>query len=422
VAPNSITADNVAAPTDGIPTLAYDQASNRITPNGPTGWQYDNAGNMVRGQNASGTWLNFEYDAAGRLVKIMDDATPTHNVLETYTYGADRNRLINETSGGRTYYVWGGSSVIQEYTEATGTTAPVYSKSYIYAGSRLLSTATNISGSELVEYHHPDRLGTKVVTTPSATPTSYEQSTLPFGTELAGEESGIGSTNQKFTSYDRSSSIGLDYAVNRTYSSGQGRFTQVDPLGTGSSSIGNPQSTNLYAYVQNNPIDFVDPSGLNKRECDWEYHVPVTCVEGDCGFDWERAGMVLVCHDSDDGGYTPGTSDPGPGGGGSGPRRKSTPTPPTQKDPCAGKKGQLDFSPANPNWGMDNHIYPRHISTTTEPAKSKYTFWPWQRTSSQYKAQVRSLDQTTFEKGVVEKSGNNIVYSYAFFGIDLGNH
>jgi len=28
-------------------------------------------------------------------------------------------------------------------------------------------------------------------------------------------------------------------------------------------SIGNPQSNNLYAYTQNMPTDFTDPSGLN---------------------------------------------------------------------------------------------------------------------------------------------------------------
>lgn len=58
----------------------------------------------------------------------------------------------------------------------------------------------------------------------------------------------------------------IDYAVNRSYASGQGRFTSVDPIGMGAASLGNPQSLNLYAYVQNNPIDYTDPSGLDIPE------------------------------------------------------------------------------------------------------------------------------------------------------------
>jgi RHS repeat-associated protein len=67
---------------------------------------------------------------------------------------------------------------------------------------------------------------------------------------------------KKFTSYDRSDATGLDYAVNRFYSSQQGRFTQVDPIGMGAASLGNPQTLNLYAYCGNDPINNVDPDGL----------------------------------------------------------------------------------------------------------------------------------------------------------------
>ena len=77
---------------------------------------------------------------------------------------------------------------------------------------------------------------------------------------MAAESSGY--SNQVFTSYDRSSTTGLDYANNRTYSSGDGRFTTVDPIGMYAANIGNPQSNNLYAYTQNMPTDFGDPSGL----------------------------------------------------------------------------------------------------------------------------------------------------------------
>jgi len=135
-----------------------------------------------------------------------------------------------------------------------------WSKSYVYAGSRLLSTITKSGSSELTEYHHPDRLGTKLVTDSTAN-TAKSQSTLPFGALISAETQAT--TNQKFTLYDRSGVTGLDYAVNRTYNSGQSRFTQVDPIGIGASSIGDPQSLNMFAYTQNDPVDFVDPTGEN---------------------------------------------------------------------------------------------------------------------------------------------------------------
>jgi RHS repeat-associated protein len=83
--------------------------------------------------------------------------------------------------------------------------------------------------------------------------------TLPFGTALDAESTGA--TNRRFTSYDRSEATGLDYAVNRHYDPQQGRFTQVDPIGIGAVSIGDPQSLNHYLYI--------DPSGLLWWDFGW---------------------------------------------------------------------------------------------------------------------------------------------------------
>lgn len=90
--------------------------------------------------------------------------------------------------------------------------------------------------------------------------TYFEQVALPFGTPLNAESTGA--TNRRFTSYDRSATIGLDYAVNRHYDPQQGRFTQVDPIGMGDSTLDNPQSFNLYAYCANDPVNYIDPAGL----------------------------------------------------------------------------------------------------------------------------------------------------------------
>jgi len=292
-------AGSTRVPKDGIGTLGYNTASNRIN---DSGWEYDNAGNMIRGKNASTVWQKFEYDAAGRLVKVKDDS---NNVLETYTYGADRSRLICETNAGRTYYAWGGSNPLQEYVEATASTTPVYSKSYVYAGSRLLSTDSNTGSGIATEFQHPDRMGTKLVTDPVAN-TYFEQSTLPFGTALSAESTGF--TNQTFTSYDRSGITGLDYAVNRTHSPGQGRFTQVDPIGMNAAVVGNPQSNNLFAYTQNMPTDFIDPSGLNMIA-----FTMTVCLPWDGG---PHICFDIVIHWMDIGGG--GSSNGGDNGGGGG--------------------------------------------------------------------------------------------------------
>jgi RHS repeat-associated protein len=54
---------------------------------------------------------------------------------------------------------------------------------------------------------------------------------------------------------------GLDYAMNRYYSSQWGRFTSPDPYG-GSADTGAPLSWNRYAYVGGDPANGSDPSGL----------------------------------------------------------------------------------------------------------------------------------------------------------------
>jgi RHS repeat-associated protein len=242
----------IQIPRDGHASLSYDATTNRIT---TAGFVYDKAGNQVRALIAGGGSQRFQYDAANRLVKVKADDNVT--VLATYTYGDSNERLIAEEGGLRTYFACDASA---EYVESGGSTTPQWSKTYIYLGARLLSTLTpNGSGGEAVQHHHPDRLGTRLITDPS-NGTSFEQVTLPFGTALNAESTG--STNRRFTSYSRSTVTGLDYANNRHYDAQQGRFTQVDPIGMSASSLSNPQSLNMYNYCASDPINRTDPTGL----------------------------------------------------------------------------------------------------------------------------------------------------------------
>lgn len=254
------TGGSSAVPADGATSRAYDTSSNRIT---TAGFTYDAAGNEVRALlPGGGGYQRFRYDAANRMVQVVADNNST--AISSYSYGDSNERLTSDEGGYRTYFDCQGGSTIAEYSESNNSGTLAWSKSYVYLGARLLSTLTpNGAGGEALEFDHPDRLGTRLVTYPS-NGVFFEQQTLPFGTALnetppAGGS--FGSTNRRFTTYDRSATTGLDYAYNRHYDPQQGRFTQVDPAGIRSASIVNPQTLNLYAYCTNDPINHTDPTG-----------------------------------------------------------------------------------------------------------------------------------------------------------------
>ncbi len=245
-------------PLDGLASLVYTNAqsqtvNNRIT---TSGYEYDPAGNQTRGQVEGGTWRRYKYDAAGRLAVVMDDSS---NPLESYSYGASNERLVTVFGTGSgdpaKFYCWEGGQVIAEYHAGTSSNL-VWDKNYVHLGGRLLAT-TDSGGTK---YHHPDRLGTRLVTDTSGN-VATEQANLPFGTALGAESTGT-PTNRRFTSYDRSATTGMDYAVNRFYNPAQGRFNQVDPIGMSAASLMDPQSLNLYSYCGNDPINRLDPDGL----------------------------------------------------------------------------------------------------------------------------------------------------------------
>ena len=68
-----------------------------------------------------------------------------------------------------------------------------------------------------------------------------------------------------FTTYERDSESGNDYAIARYHVSRLGRLSSPDPL---SGSIANPQSLNRYAYSVNDPANVTDPSGAFPWTCE----------------------------------------------------------------------------------------------------------------------------------------------------------
>jgi RHS repeat-associated protein len=134
-----------------------------------------------------------------------------------------------------------------------------------------------------------------------------QQGHYPFGESWYATST---TTKWQFTSYERDSESTLDYALLRYQCSRLGRFMTPDRV---AGSNANPQSLNRYAYVGNNPVNFVDPLGLRRSHFDEEEGPGMDCTlitYRDYDFQWEAEfyNSVEVC--------TISRSSGGSGGGG----------------------------------------------------------------------------------------------------------
>jgi RHS repeat-associated protein len=206
----------------------------------------------------AGTTVNYTYDANGNVTidgvhsygYDSENRVVSVDLGETASYAYDhQNRRYKTTVGSTvTHYIWEAQKVLAEHNGSTGAVLV----NYIYAGDRMI-----ISGAY---YLLSDQLSVRLVMNTSGT-VKGGQGHLPFGEDFA--ESGTQQEKHHFTSYERDSQSATDYAVNRIYSFGVGRFQSADPFQS-SGDASAPQSWNRYAYVTNAPADFVDPLGLAK--------------------------------------------------------------------------------------------------------------------------------------------------------------
>ena len=82
---------------------------------------------------------------------------------------------------------------------------------------------------------------------------------MPYGEEI--QPPNVPNDRTKFATYHRDAS-GLDYADQRYYAPGSGRFLTADPY-LASGGPGTPNSWNRFAYVESDPVNAVDPTGEN---------------------------------------------------------------------------------------------------------------------------------------------------------------
>jgi RHS repeat-associated protein len=219
--------------------------TNKIT---STGYSFDASGNTT----GDAQDRKFTYDAENKQTKAetLSGQTVTGTIGE-YWYDGDGRRVKK-----RAY----ANNVLTEETI------------FVYdAASKLVAEYSNQVASAQdakVAYLTNDHLGSPRVNTDISGNVTARHDYNPFGEEIASSkrvpEIGYAddSIRKQFTGYERDVETQLDSAQARVFSFTHGRFLSTDPIFLKEDRLTNPQQFNLFAYADNNPLKYIDPTGM----------------------------------------------------------------------------------------------------------------------------------------------------------------
>jgi RHS repeat-associated protein len=212
-------------------------STNQLTSN----TTYDNAGNVTVDQKFRGR--QYKYDANGSVWKSSNidntgEATSVYDALgqrvQTTAYGNTKTMV---------YDVFGRMVAEYDTQPQTGTGGTKFLMNDVQGSTRVVTDG----GGSVIARRDYQAFGGEVGAN--------------VGLRTPGQKYDINdSTRHRYALTERDAT-GLDHTWWRKYDSSSGRWTSPDPY-KGSMSVNDPQSFNRYSYVENDPVNFVDPSGL----------------------------------------------------------------------------------------------------------------------------------------------------------------
>ncbi|MEV7176127.1 polymorphic toxin-type HINT domain-containing protein [Kitasatospora sp. NPDC093679] len=230
----------------------------------PQSYGYDPAGNTtdrhLKPTANQSSDQKLTWDTEGHLAQVADtvkttsgSTTTTTNKTTDYLYDATGNRLLahnldtaQPAAENWTLYLGG-----TELTLTKGATKAKGTRYYPLGAATGVRTDDNTLTFQINDHH-----GTAEIGINATTGAVDQRRTTPFGatrgtapTNWAGTRGFLGGTNEP---------TGLTHLSARDYDPTTARFTSIDPLLAPT----DPQSLNGYAYSDNNPLTFSDPSGL----------------------------------------------------------------------------------------------------------------------------------------------------------------
>ncbi|PYU24973.1 MAG: hypothetical protein DMG30_06785, partial [Acidobacteria bacterium] len=286
-------ANRLTGMTQGTSTsvsFAYDNANRRSSLTLPNGvvvsYSYD-TGSELTGltyTNGSTTLGNliYSYDLAGRRTGVGGSYAQVGlpAAISTTAYNADNQLTIwgttnlyydangNMTSDGTNSYTWNTRNQLASmnfdnvsfqydgYGRRTGKTISSATTNYLYDGANVVQelSGTTVTANNGAANFLNDTLGSTIALTSSTGSTMASYAYEPFGNTTV--TSGSSANSYQYTGRENDGT-GVYFYRNRYYSPTLQRFVSEDPLGPYG------DGPNFYAYVLNNPTNFIDQWGLN---------------------------------------------------------------------------------------------------------------------------------------------------------------
>jgi RHS repeat-associated protein len=230
----------------------YDAVGNRQimdSPQGEVSYTYDAANRLTSVAGVTYTWddngnltsdgvRSYTYDHANRLTQVTQGSQTTQ-----FAYNGDGDRTSKTVDGDTTQYVLDLAAtlpVVVSDTEAV----------YLYG--------LDIIAQQQAErqYYFHDGLGSVRQLLDSTGDLEANYAYDPFGVPVV---TGDASNPHQFTGEAWDAEVELLYLRARYYQPETGRFITKDPSG---GNAWQPTTLNRYVYVTNNPVNSVDPGGL----------------------------------------------------------------------------------------------------------------------------------------------------------------
>jgi len=186
------------------------------------------------------------YDIENKLVQVQKPG-----MIAQYVYDALGRRMSKTVNGNSTHYRYDGENLILEMNGNDSVVAD-------YTFGAGIDKPLQISRNGQNYYYHSDGLGSIRTLTDDGGNVVQSYNYSVFGKIV--EQTGSLENPFTYTGREYDKETGNYYYRKRYYDAGNGRFLSEDPAGF----IGGDY--NLYRFVDNDPVDWLDPYGLKKKK------------------------------------------------------------------------------------------------------------------------------------------------------------